>query len=363
MDYGRMIKQAWAIAWRYKILWVFGLFVGGGFSGGSSNWSGDLGGTEFSRFGLDPYQLERTVERNLPIILAAAAFLVLFAIFMIVIGVAARGGLIYLVNEAAEGREVRGGAGWAVGFRMWLRVFGIGFVLYVPFIVVALVLLFVAFVPLFAVTGGTETALGGVFSLCCGISVAAVLLLLGGFVAGLLEALATRHAVIDDVGVFASIGRAWSALRSRFKDVFLMWLVLLGIGIAVGIAFGVVVVMFGLGAIASIRGGALFVAVAIGFVLFLVMLVPSAIYGTFVSALWTVFFRSLTGRDTVAAPAAPAQSPYGTGYPPPPPTHSAQQDAPLPGYIPAPPAPPAPPVPPAPPTNGSPGDGVPPAPE
>ncbi len=33
MDYGGILNRAWQITWRYKILWLFGFFLGSG-SGG-----------------------------------------------------------------------------------------------------------------------------------------------------------------------------------------------------------------------------------------------------------------------------------------------------------------------------------------
>ena len=54
MDYGDIIKRSWRITWRYKALWVLGIFAGvsgcqaGGGSGGNS---GGSGGNSFQQFG------------------------------------------------------------------------------------------------------------------------------------------------------------------------------------------------------------------------------------------------------------------------------------------------------------------------
>ena len=62
MDFGAIIKRAWQITWRYKALWVLGVFAGvsgcqsgGSGGGGGSGWqtnSGELpwGGTDFGSF-------------------------------------------------------------------------------------------------------------------------------------------------------------------------------------------------------------------------------------------------------------------------------------------------------------------------
>jgi hypothetical protein len=73
------------------------------------------------------------LQDNIALIAAIAAFFIVLGFALFILSVAAKGGSIFLVNEAEEGRPVRGMDGWAAGFRMWFRVFGIGFVLFVPY--------------------------------------------------------------------------------------------------------------------------------------------------------------------------------------------------------------------------------------
>ncbi len=336
MNYTGIIKRAWNIVWRYRILWLFGLLAGssGGTSGGSSNYStgrGDFGGTP-DYF----YDIERWFETNVGLIIAIAVFLLLIGLAFLLISIAAKGGLIYLVREADEDRPVRGGAGWSVGFRNWGRVFLIDLLLMLPFLVVSLifaVLMIVPFLGDFSNEAATATAGLGV---CGALAIGVPLLLVGGIVVGILELYATRFAVLHDVTAVASIGQAWQLFKSRFKDTVLMGLLLFGIGIAFGVAVAVLAAIFGVvGALASFgSSSAIPLVFAIG-LLSLILVVPAAIYGAFTSAVWTLTFRALTEPERVI----PVRAAQPMSYMPPVPS-----GAPAPAAPPAPPAPPSPPA-------------------
>jgi hypothetical protein len=97
-------------------------------------------------------------------------------------------------------------------------------------------------------------------------------------------------------------------------------------------------------AIQNWAGGAVLILLAV-----LVLIVPAAMYSTFYHAVWTIFFRRMTGVEPapVAAP-APAY-PLAPPVPPAPAVASAAPAVPAPEAPPAPPASPAPPAPPEPP--------------
>lgn len=339
MDFGGIIKKAWNVTWRYKVLWIFGFFAGaaggGSGGGGSSNYS--TSSEEFA----DPQQFDKFsqwISDNVVLIIAIVTILIVIGIALWILSVAARGGLIHLVNEAEEGRPVRAGDGWGVGFSKWGRVFLVDFVLYLPLFIVVVVMLVVAFVPLIAAAGSGGDPTAGIFSMCGGLAFGGLILLVLGFVVGLLEAVAIRRAVLEDTPAMASISGAWSDLKARFKDLFVMWLVMLAVGLGYGVVIGILAAIFGVAIAFALVGGLWPLAAGIGFVLFLALIVPQAVFGTFSSAAWTIFYRKMTGRDVgvAAQPPLQGQEGYASLVPPPPP-------APM-----TPPAPPAPPAPAAP---------------
>ncbi|MDP2401858.1 MAG: hypothetical protein Q8M66_07750, partial [Actinomycetota bacterium] len=225
MEYGSILKRAWEITWRYRILWLFGFFAGGASGGGG----GGGGNYSFGEDDIDFAQFDRAGQwllDNIVLIIAVAAVLVLFGIALWVISVAARGGLVRLVNDAEESRDVRAANGWSTGFRLWGRLFVLDLVLGLPVLVLVGVVGLVAFLPLICagIDGSDPTA--GILSMCGGLFVGGILLVVIGFIVGLLSELGRRHAVIADQPALRSIGLAWTDISTRFKDVFVRWLVL-----------------------------------------------------------------------------------------------------------------------------------------
>ena len=210
----------------------------------------------------------------------------------------------------------------------------------------------------------------------CGVLVLAVpIIIVLSVLLTLLRELSYRYVMLSGKGAVAAIGDSWRAFRSRFKDTMLMWLIAWALNIAAGLALAIPIIVVGLvfvapaifAAIASKWAAfAAFMAVFV-FVIMLLSFAFTAIWGTFTSALWTVFFRRLTGMEALpvsrgpgasgsrvarahsrsrADPAAPApEAPPVAGWPAP-----ATPPAPRPPAPPAAAAPPAPPAaPPAPP--------------
>ncbi len=352
MDFGGILKKAWKVTWRYKILWLFGLLAGGA-GGGGQGGSYNPGGS--SRFG--PQTMPPEVERfgdwivdNLGLIIAVGGLLLLIGIAFWVISVAAKGGLIRLVEDAEEGREVRAANGWSTGFRLWGRLFLLGFVLYLPFMLVLALVLAAVFVPIVMMAESPEGAGTAFVTMCGGVVVGGLVLLVLGAVVGLLDQIASRHAVLADRPAMESIGFAFGEIKSRFKDVAVMWVVMFGVGIAFGVGVGIIAAVFGVPMALSLMAGAIPPAIALGLLAWLAIALPSAVFSAFSSAAWTIFYRRLTGREAGFVYAVPGHVPEQEGMTDAAPVYAPS--APLPPVAPAPPAP-EPPAPYAP----APGDG------
>ncbi|MGV8083510.1 MAG: hypothetical protein AB2L09_07775 [Coriobacteriia bacterium] len=379
MNYGGIVKKAWNLTWRYRALWVLGLFAGvagGSFNGGGSNLSSSTSSS--STTDLPSWasysNLVALVDRILPILVAVFVVLVLFSLLWWVVGIAARGGLVYAVNEIEEGRPIRLRDAWNAGFDKFWRLLGLSILLNLPIVVLGLALAAAILVPVFApiVRGGEPS--GAVFAPICGALVIGVpLLIVLGVVLGLMYLVALRFIMLYNMPVFQAAGEAWRAFRGRLKNHLLMWLINLGLNFAAGIALAIPLGILGVAIIipavfaADAQRWSQFVGlmVVLGIVFFVLSLLFTAIWGTFTSALWTIFFRRLVGLEVeapaYAAPQWTGQVPSsGIGQvPPPPPGYMNPMAPPAPSAPPmasptqpsppAPPAPPAPPVPPNPP--------------
>ena len=336
MDYFDVLKKAWNITWRYKALWVLGLFAGAasGGGGGGTGFNSSTGGGDFTGTGaeLDQVysQVARGVQDNIVLIAIAVGLMVIIGLAFWVLSIAAQGGLVYGANEAAEGRRPALGAAWGVGFRRWGRVFMIGFVLALPILAViaVLVAIFTAAGIGGALTGdqGLAVAIGGA---CLLLPLLLVLIAVGSVILGIVFQLALRYGVVGDVTFGQAIKRGWADLWGK-RGAFIFWLVMLLPGFAYGVVTLIIMLPFIVGGFALIIAEQYLIGLLLLFAMILVMLVPGAIYGTFISSAWTVFFRRMTGMEEGPAPAVvappqyaavpepPASQPYPGGYEAPP---------------------------------------------
>lgn len=338
MDYSGIVKRAWQVAWKYKVLWLFGLFAGGmgggGFSSsnsGSSNFgSGSRTGTgRFPFGGVTEQQVQHFAERSLPLVIALALFLVVVGILWWVLAVAARGGIVHLVNEAESGRPISASDGWRVGFSKWGRVFAIRFIASLPLLVLGLLvaaLLVVGAVTAYGSAAGrggdaaTAAIIASASGLCCVLAAFVIVALVLGVVLTIVSELGVCYGVLEDRGVMDSLKAGWADLRAK-RGAFVMYLVQWAASIVYGIAAAVVALVVVVPAVVLFIAGAWPVGLLLIVAFALVMLVPAALYGAFYHAAWTIFFRRMTGMEPKAAPAMPYPAPPvapQAGFPPPP---------------------------------------------
>lgn len=384
MDYGGILKRAWNVTWKYKILWLFGLFAGGfGSSGGGGN-SSSLSSRTGSTGTSSPFnaqtlqQLQGRIAPYVGLIILGTALLVLIGIVFWIIGIAARGGLVHLVNEAEDRRGVRASEGWGRGFHFWGRIFGVEFLLGLPALVIGGITAVALVVGILgAVKSGNSSAAGAAIlsalgGMCFLLVIVVILGIAYGLIVGPVLQLALRYVVLKDQRVIEAIKSGWHDLWNK-RGAFLMYLLMIAVGIGVGIAATIIFIPVVLVSVALVFLGPAGWVLA-GLVLVGVALAIGAITGTFHSAAWTIFFRRMTGMEKVGIPqpawAGPPSAdreligfpPAASSFPPPPPVAGQEPTS----AFPAPPAPSAPPAPPdpapggeAPPAGGQPATGDP----
>ncbi len=354
MDYFDILKRAWNVTWKYKALWVLGFFVGGsgGGSGGGSSYQSSSGSGSGSPSPDLFSRPETWIADNLVLVASLAALLAVFILVMWVLSIAAQGGLVHLVNEAEDNRVVRLRDAWRVGFKYWGRTFMIGLVLFLPFLVLFAVMAAVfgaSIVGLIAAGSGDSAgaaAVGGIGGLCCGLPIFIVLLVGAGVVISIVSSLAIRYGVLQEVTFGKAIKKGWQDMWGK-RGALMFWLVMLLPGFAYAAVTGVVGVIFALPAVLLIMSERIISGVAVLVLAGLILMIPGAIYGTFVSSAWTIFFQRMNGTGTPTPVRQPAPAYSGEMAPPVP--YMPEPPAP---YMPVPPAPEPPvpyaPVPPAP---------------
>lgn len=355
MDYFDIVKRALKVTWKYKALWVLGFFVGGsagGSTGGTSNYSSpfnngsgsapDAGTTQ----ALDSFT--RWADANTGALIAVMGLLILVGIVFWIFSVAAQGGLIHLVNEAEENRDVRLRDGWQVGFSRWGRTFMIQFVVGLPIFAMFLAIIAIFGASIFGFGGGDTAVAGGFAGLCCGLPMLTIALIVFSYLLGIVANLALRYGMLHDISFGQALARGWSDLTGK-RGAFVFMLVLIIPSIIYGALSGVIALVFVVPAVLLIISGNVITGVGVIVLFVLAMMIPGAAYGTFTSSAWTIFFRRVNGmeRPLEVREVAPVR---GDLLPPPPVPAAPQPYMPTPPqqpFVPEPASPPAAPEPPA----------------
>jgi hypothetical protein len=359
MDHIQILKHAWKILWSYKTLWVFGIIMaltsmssrGGGSSNGGRSGSGNNGA---GLFHLTPpaeitHQIDKfnrlfsdgitAAMRDTWITIAIIAACVLLLIFILF-----RFG--YYVSQTSLIRMVDGfedtgeRVNWKQGFRLgWSRpawrLFLIDLVIYLPVVLAIIIIFSCAALPF--ILGGIESNQPSVPGILAAVGIAFLgifLVVIVAFALSIIMEPVRRVCVLQGLGVFDSIRNGWQLVRNRFKDVFIMWLLTVGVQIGFFIvmipvallSFGVSVLLGGgTGLLAYVLMNAATTAaqawipsvVLGGLIFLLVVSIPFLFLGglkeTYLSSTWTLTYRELVQVKPQDMPLPPEPTPVPTG--------------------------------------------------
>lgn len=332
MDHMQVLRRAWELTWRYRVLWVFGILLALTTSHGGNNGfqyslnRDDLfapGGQLFGP-GTPPRIPAEIVGTLIAIGIGLACLVLVLVVISLVIRYVAETSLIRLVDDhEATGERRRVGEGFRLGWsRTAWRLFLIDLLIGVPVVVVFVILFLVALAPLLLwFTRGDTVGSVGVLAtigmvvlfIWLAVAVAVVLTLLVHFF--------RRACALEGLGVVESIRRGFGVVRDHFRDVAIMWLIMVGVSLGAGVLFflaAILLVVLGLlaggvpalvvGGLASlVFEGALpwILGILVGVpVFFLVLVLPllflSGLLEIFKSSVWTLTYRQLLALERAA---------------------------------------------------------------
>lgn len=377
LDIKKILSRSWHILWNYRTLWIFGFILAlalGGNGGNNSrytandgannnnqqpsvrtpgewDWEGLRGDTPREKLndvfrqmgeGLQQLQAEYPVEFKLGIAVAITFFVVIFllSILTAILRYIAETATIKMVDEYEQtGVKVGFKQGWKYGWsRAAWRVFLVNFLVHLPALVLFVVLGLVAWWIASAALSGVKTAL--ISSLIGGIGLAFLFIFVTAILMVVLYVLrdfAWRLVVLEGAGVMEALRSAAGLARRQWKNVGLMWLVMLGLKIVWGIAFIILIIPLLVVSIITAVGGLLVAivptlmtagvasllsapdywpwifAAIVGLPFFFVVtfspvLLVSGWGLIYQSSVWTLTYRELKALETVAPAALPEQS-------------------------------------------------------
>ncbi len=266
------LKRSWQILWNYKVLWIFAFLLA--LTSGNSGSSGGSGGNGIrytfngNNNGSFPQgqwqgwmnQAQTWITQNVDPLFANEATAIRTAIWIgvglllliIVVGLLfalvrypAESAIIRMVDEHERtGQKLGFKEGWKLGwtrraFRLWV----IDLILSIPVILFVIILMGGVLLTVFGIANNNGgNMFPGVLLVIFAILFSLVLIALMVFL-GLLRQFFARAALLEDTRVWESFSRGWAVFRQNAKNAFLMWLVLLGIGLALGIGMVLVAIL------------------------------------------------------------------------------------------------------------------------
>jgi len=362
IDFGKILKRAWQILWSYKVLWIFGILLaltaGGGssFGGGNSgiqsnannNTQGANPGTnqfsqQFNQWfqqNIQPFvqHPEQHIAMFIWIGLAVLLFLLIVYAILAVVRYVSETAVIRMVNDYEQsGARVGFRRGWRLGwsraaFRMWL----IDLITGLPFLLMVLIMIGLGVLVYFGVNGPNHgvTAPEIVAAIGCLFLFVLVFILLAVLL-GLLRKFFVRAAALENASVGDSFRKGWQMVRHNWKSAGLMWLIMIGVGIAFSIGMAIIfflfipvyIVLFLPAAIvAAIPGLVVFgitsifasspftwilgLIAALPFffvVLFAPLILVSGWYSIYVNNVWTLTYREMKALEDIAPAELPEQ--------------------------------------------------------
>jgi hypothetical protein len=300
MDFGYILKRAWEIIWKFKVLWIFGILAScGQASRSSAGNSGYRFASQETNFSPQIEQFFARLNPGISALLIAIALIIILALIVIAILLATVGrvGLIRGTMKAEQGAErLTFGELWKEGLAYFWRVFGLNLLIGV-IIFLAIVILTILGVVL---TIGTL----GIFILCL-VPLTCLFIPVAWAVSVIVEQ-ANVALVVENLDIIDAIKRGWQVVWDNIGNMIVMSLILLlGVSLIGGAIIGLPLLIVVAPAIAGVAAGTT-VAIRNGlifsgllFIVYLpVLLLLSGILRAYTSSAWTLTYLRLTHKPS-----------------------------------------------------------------
>ena len=364
MDPVKILRRAWYILWSYRALWVFGLILA--LAAGSSAGQGSNNGTRYEQsseqnthvtpqsmqeaFREFQHQVNKLFTQGIPdmhitgqdlttflwVIGGFILVMLILGIFVAIARYVSETAVIRMVDEhESSGNKLSVRQGFRIGWsRTAWRLFLINLIVNLPAITLALVLLVAGIsVYLAVVNGNTNFAAFSVVSAIVLGFVTIFVVVILTILLRLLRNFFWRICALEDASVRESLQRGFAFVLENWKNVGLMWLVMIGLGIVWAVAsilliivtIPVVIVTFViailvvalpflllvgifstfLGGVLPWVAGGLFMAPLFFTLAFSPWLLLGSWQSVYTSTVWTLTYREIKALPAIAAPAEP----------------------------------------------------------
>lgn len=294
MDYFKILKKALAISVKNKYLWIFGILIGGAGGGFGTSFSNS---TSYSNK-WDKYFNQISWDNFWSIyggiILLILGVILILGFLWSIFSVVAQGAILGAVEKIEKGQKHNFWEGLHFGWHKFWRVFGVGLLMFL--IVLISIIILVLPIVLFAI------AKIYVLAVLYGILVFFVDLVFWLFL-GVMAPYIQRVAVLGDRGVWEAICSSWKFFQKNWKDILVIYLLLMAASIVTSLAILLVILIVG-GLLFAIGFGLYLASMAVfwmyvtvfGFAFIVLMLILGGVIKTFNSSVLTLTYLELTKK-------------------------------------------------------------------
>jgi len=290
MNYGKIVEDSFSFAWRYKSLWIFGLFAGSG-----SNFNFDFGTSELDQSDFMQYDSwEPLWELILPILAA----IIVIALIMFVLHLICSPALVDGINKIARGGTYRFSDSYSRGIDFFFRKLGLTLI----FVAAVIGVILLAILPIVALH-------------LFGLLLLFPIFVIGLFLAITIYSLAERAMVVRDTSIGNAIDEAYVLMKQNFLKCVIVALIFMGLSFGVAFLFLMLAAMlyFPVNMIVHAMSENRTIVFVLGVILGLpITFVVGGFIGTFFHSLYTLFYFGLVDSAspyaavrTVPAAAAP----------------------------------------------------------
>lgn len=245
MDFGEVLKKSWKIVWKFKVLWIFGILAGCGTGGGGSYYNNTYrtgtsgsGTTPTLPPGFESAMLKFFQWFANPAVIAVFISVIrIIVILSIFLGTIGQIGLIKGAMQADEGAErLTFGGLWKDSAPYFWRMFGLSLLIGIPLFIIVFVIaisFILMIMPLSRSGGGSgDTAVLILLPVLCALFCVVMLL---SIVISFVAVQARNAIIIENQTIPGSLQRGWEVLTKNLGPILIVWVILLGIGLAAGI--------------------------------------------------------------------------------------------------------------------------------
>lgn len=277
MDYIGILKDSYKIAIRNRYLWIFAILAGG-IGGGNFSYSmpsstSTTDAEQWKRF-VDNFNVDQFITQYWGVIIAIIGLFVVFGLFWFILSVISQGALLGSVRAISEKQKSNFKLGFLFGWHNFWKVFATSLVsgLVILFSLIVLVVPIILFV----------VSKIYILAIIYGILVFLIDLILWIYIS-LMFPYILRMVILGEKGVWKAYAESWQFLCRHWKDIAVMYLLSIAVGIVIGIGFILVLLL-----VIALLG-------AIGFAIYLASKFVFVIYVSIFGLALIVAFFIVTG--------------------------------------------------------------------